>query len=161
MPPSDQHISGELAQELGRHARLLHMMKARMAGWAPVGLDGAAFGLLMALVKCGPARQGELAEHSMLDPSTVSRYVGQLVKAGLVSRRPDPGDGRAVQLVATDQGLAIGAQAMTRREEFITDLLANWTDQDASDLVRLLRRLNDEMGRRRETSYNPDAGRPA
>jgi DNA-binding MarR family transcriptional regulator len=160
MPPADQHISGELAQELGRHARLLHMLKARMAGGAPGGLDGAALGLLMGLVKCGPTRQGELAERSMLDPSTVSRYVGQLVKGGLVSRRADPADGRAVQLVATEQGLAIGAQVAARREDLVSTLLANWTAEDAHTLVQLLRRLNDEMDHHREGHLAADSGRP-
>lgn len=159
MPLSDQHISGELATELGRHARLLHVLKARMAGWAPAGLDGAAFGLLMSLVKCGPTRQGELAERSMLDPSTVSRYVGQLVKVGLVTRRPDPADGRAVQLVATEQGQAVGAEAMARREELVAGLLENWSDEDARTLVRLLRRLNDEMDPRRDLP--PSGGPPS
>jgi DNA-binding MarR family transcriptional regulator len=150
MPFADRQLSGELGQELGRHARLLHMLKSRMAAWAPAGLDGAAFGLLMALVKCGPSRQGELAERSLLDPSTVSRYVGQLVKAGLVNRRPDPADGRAVQLVATEQGLAVGAEASARREQLMAELLATWSEDDARMLVILLRRLNDAMEVRRD-----------
>jgi DNA-binding MarR family transcriptional regulator len=155
MPLSDQHLSEELAHELGRHARLLHLLRARMAGWVTAGLDGAAFGLLMALVKCGPTRQGELAKQSLLDPSTVSRYVGQLVKGGFVTRRPDPADGRAVQLVATEHGLAVGAQAAARREEFTAALLANWSDEDVCTLVHLLRRLNDELDPRRDTPGAP------
>jgi len=80
-----------LGAELVRHARLLHLVRAHMATWAPEGLDGAAISLLMQLVKCGPRRQGELADVAMLDPSTVSRYVGQLVRRGLAERRPGRG----------------------------------------------------------------------
>jgi DNA-binding MarR family transcriptional regulator len=86
----------------------------------------------------------------MLDPSTVSRYVAQLVKAGLVERRPDPADGRAVLLVAGEQGQAVGAEAMARRRQLIADLLTTWSDDDARQLVNLLRRLNDEMDSRRD-----------
>lgn len=133
-----------------------------MAGPAPAGLDGAAFGLLLALVKCGPTRQGELAEHSMLDPSTVSRYVSQLVKGGFVTRQPHPGDGRVVQLAATEQGRTFSAEAVAHREQLVGELLQNWSDDDAHTLVHLLRRLNDEMDSRRETpSRGVPTDRPA
>jgi DNA-binding MarR family transcriptional regulator len=160
MPSGDPLTAEELAQELGRHARLLHMLRSQMTSSAPSGMDGAAFGVLMGLVKCGPSRQGELAERSMLDPSTVSRYVAQLVKTGLIDRRPDPADGRAVQLVASEQGQALAAQAMARRRLLIGDMLESWSDEDARQLVRLLRRLNDEMDARRftHTDTTPVAG---
>jgi DNA-binding MarR family transcriptional regulator len=150
MTAMHRETAGELVHELNRHARLLHLLRSRMAGWGHAGLDGAAFSLLMTVVKYGPTRQGELAEVSLLDPSTVSRHVGQLVKAGLVSRRPDPADGRAVQIVTTEQGKAIGAQAAARREKLIEEMLADWSEQDMQMLVTLLRRLNDEMDARRE-----------
>jgi DNA-binding MarR family transcriptional regulator len=148
--PESNGLCGELAHELGRHGRLLTVMKAKMAGWAPEGLDGAALGVLMTLVKCGPRRQGELAETTLLDPSTVSRYVAQLVRAGLVDRRADPGDGRAVQVLATERGEALGAQMRARRELMIGEMLAGWSDDEAGTLTRLLRRLNDEMEARRD-----------
>lgn len=149
-PSVSAQTAADLANELGRHARLLHMLRARVAAWAPAGLDGAAFGLLMAVVKCGPIRQGELAETSLLDPSTVSRYVAQLVKAGLVTRRADPTDGRAVHLVATPEGQSVGAAAAERRQRLIGEMLAGWPEDDARTLVRLMRRLNDEMDTRRD-----------
>jgi DNA-binding MarR family transcriptional regulator len=150
VPQEPQTMCNELDQELTRHARLLHMLKARMASGAPAGLDGAAFGVLMALVRCGPRRQGEIADFTLLDPSTVSRYVGQLVKAGFVSRRPDPGDGRAVHLVATPEGTALAGDAAARRQSMIASMLADWSAEDAGALVTLMRRLNDEMEVRRD-----------
>ena len=141
----------ELVVELSRHGRLLHALKGRMGPAAlPPGLDGAAFGVLMTLVRCGPRRQGELAEQTFLDPSTVSRYVAQLVRSGLVSRRPDPGDGRAVQIVATPEGASIAERAAEHRRGLIDELISTWSPGDAATLVVLLRRLNDEMEARRD-----------
>jgi len=140
----------ELVHELLRHTRLVHMMKSWMSGTVPPGLDGAAFGVLMALFKCGARRQGEIAEVSLLDPSTVSRYVAQLVRAGLVSRRADPADGRAVQLVLTPAGAALAEQVATRRRAMLGDLIADWSPADAGTLVGLLRRLNDDIEARRD-----------
>jgi DNA-binding MarR family transcriptional regulator len=134
-----------VAHELGRQSRLLHIWKTRMAAWAPAGMDWAAFGLLMTLVKCGPCRQSELADVTMLDPSTVSRHVGQLVKHGMVARQPDPDDGRAVRLIATDAGEAMAKELLTRREEMFHGILGDWSEEDAAALLALMRRLNDGL----------------
>lgn len=140
-----QQCYADLGFELGRQTRLLHLLKGHMAGWAPTGLDWAAFGLLMSLLKRGPQRQGELAEQAMLDPSTVSRHTAQLVKAGLVSRQPHPEDGRAVQLVATPAGEALGHDLISRRVAMLGRILSGWDPDDSQTLLRLLRRLNDGL----------------
>jgi DNA-binding MarR family transcriptional regulator len=144
-PGLDPALASALTQELTRHARLLHAMKATMASLVPEGLDPGAFPLLLMLVRCGPRRQGELAEMSMLDPSTVSRYVGQLARAGYVERRPDPKDGRAVQLAASDSGARVAREIGTRRQEAIMSALASWDPTDIATLVTLLARLNDDL----------------
>ncbi len=140
----------DLVHELLRHGRLLHLMKSRAAAMVPTGLDGAALHVLTALVRCGPRRQGEIAGATLLDPSTVSRYVGQLVKAGYVTRQADPGDGRAVQLVATPAGTALAETAAVRRQAMIGNVIGDWAPEDARELVRLLRKLNDDMEAHRE-----------
>jgi DNA-binding MarR family transcriptional regulator len=144
-PGLDPALATALTQELTRHARLLHAMKATMAALVPEGLDPAAFLLLLTLVRCGPRRQGELAEMSMLDPSTVSRYVGQLARAGYVERRPDPKDGRAVQLAASDAGASVAHEMGNQRQQAILSALASWDPADIATLVTLLSRLNDDL----------------
>jgi DNA-binding MarR family transcriptional regulator len=120
-------------------------MKSQMAALVPQGLDMAAFSLLFTLVRCGPKRQGELAELALLDPSTVSRHVAQLARAGYVQRRPDPQDGRAVQLVATEGGQTLAAEIGQHRQAMITQALAAWAPQDLHHLVTLMARLNDDL----------------
>lgn len=134
-----------LGLELGRLGRITHLLKARNAGFGPPGLDHAAFAVLMTLFKGGPRRQGELADATLLDPSTISRHIAQLVKAGLVERRPDPSDGRAVQLVASAAGEAFGNELIARRRAMIEDALGSWSGQDVETLAGLLRRFNDAM----------------
>lgn len=141
----DQPLMAELNHEITRHARLLHVLKSSMAGLVPDGLDAAAFGLLITLVKGGPRRQGELAETCMLDPSTVSRHIGQLARAGYVERRPAPGDGRAVHLLATDQGEQVAHEIARVRLNLIGQALADWSADDLGRLVVLMRRLNDDL----------------
>jgi DNA-binding MarR family transcriptional regulator len=115
----------------------------------PAGVDPAAAQLLGVLVKQGPSRQGELAGCTYLDPSTISRQVRQLVERGLVERRPDPGDGRAVQIAPTPAGQELFARMYERREDLVRQVLDGWDADDVLTLATLLRRLNDEFDHRR------------
>jgi DNA-binding MarR family transcriptional regulator len=132
-----------LVWELIRHARLIHQAKQRLL--TNEALDVGAIGILGQLSHCGASRQGELADLAKLDPSTVSRHVAQLVKAGLITRQPDPADGRAVQLVVTDLGKDRITEAKRRREAMISDALTRWSDEDVARLTELLTRLNDDI----------------
>ena len=138
-----------LARQLIRHTRLIH--QAKQSAFSNEALDMGALGMLFQLSECGAARQGELADLARLDPSTVSRHVAQLVKAGLVTRQPDPRDGRAVQLVATDVGLERIKQAKKRRVAMVADALTGWDDEDLARLTQLLTRLNDDIEKFHQT----------
>jgi DNA-binding MarR family transcriptional regulator len=135
---------GALGHELFRQSRILHMLKARLSAES-TGLDSGALGVLVHVVKSGGMRQRDLAECAMLDPSTVSRYVGLLVKLGYVERQADQEDGRAVRLVATDGGRAVHARLAARRESMMKEVLAGWTVEDVDQLTTRLRRLNDDL----------------
>jgi len=154
-----------LGHELLRHSRLLHVMRGQLSTAAPVGLDYAAVGVLMTLIKCGAKRQGELAELSLLDPSTVSRYVAQLVRAGLVERQADPDDGRAVQLLASPAGVEVGRELFQRRQQLVREVMSEWDDAPKQTLLTLLRRLNDDLEAHRShqgTSFSlPPTASPA
>jgi DNA-binding MarR family transcriptional regulator len=148
-----------LAHEMVRHVRLLHVVKTGLAATTPNGLEGAEIALLMQLVKCGPRRQGELADLAMLDPSTVSRYVGQLARRGLVERRPDPADGRAVQLVATERGHDTAHAMIDRRNSALRQVLAGWSESDLRTFTALFTRLNDDVDAGR-AAFTPDPPDP-
>ena len=61
--------------------------------------------LLMVLVESGqPLRRGEFAEIMLRDKTTVTRQLDGLVAKGLVRRKQDPSDGRAVLIYPTPRG---------------------------------------------------------
>src|SRR6478609_2759565 len=72
--------------------RQLHGIKARLA--AGPEADHSPLFLLVKLAHTGPQRASALADLVGADPSTVSRQVASLVKAGFVDRQADPNDGR-------------------------------------------------------------------
>jgi DNA-binding MarR family transcriptional regulator len=154
----------ELGHEFVRYHRVVHLLRTQLAEVLPAGLDPAAAQLLAWLVKQGPSRQGELAEETFLDPSTVSRRISQLVHQGLVERRADPMDGRAVQLVPTNLGQTFFNTIKRRREEIMQQVLAEWTHEDVTALSALMRKFNDDFEAYRaktsapSTAHSPPTG---
>jgi DNA-binding MarR family transcriptional regulator len=137
-----------LSEQVARLHRTFNAMRQQLTAGSPTSGDGvewAAYGLLFQLVGGGPRRSSALAEAACVDPSTVSRQVAQLVKAGLVTRQSDPEDGRASLLVATERGHAVYAEKQVHRNRMFARLLAGWTEADAVSLTGLLTRLNDTV----------------
>src|SRR3954447_17185790 len=97
--------ASRIADELVRFVRLGARVKS-MLNTGDLGAEFSALMLLFPLRHLGPMRVTDLAEVKQADPSTISRQVAQLVKAGLARREADPVDGRASRLAITDAGLA-------------------------------------------------------
>src|SRR5690349_15174592 len=91
--------SADIASAVVDLMRQLHGIKARLATGPEA--DHSPLFLLVKLVHTGPLRASALADLVGADPSTVSRQVASLVKAGFVERQADPNDGRACLLVPT------------------------------------------------------------
>lgn len=160
--PETAHAScvEAISTELIRHLRLAHLLKAHVGTWLPPGVDWGAATLLAQLVRGGPRRQGELADGALLDPSTVSRHVGQLVQRGLAERQADPADGRAVRIAATPAGHELFHLILRRRVEVMQRVLAGWTEEDLETFHRLLRRLDDDLEGARPLLGRPGAFPP-
>jgi DNA-binding MarR family transcriptional regulator len=76
-----------------------------------------------------------LATKADVRKQTMAQSVEQLVAAGLVERRPDPGDRRASLVVLTEAGLAI--RPMSRKAGGKVERA--WADQLGKDRLEVLR----------------------
>ena len=141
-PSQQRGAVGALSQEIVRMSRTSHAMKAHVSAQ---GVDWSAYALLAQLVREGPQRSSALAAAACVDPSTISRQVAALVRAGLAVRRADPDDGRATLLVATEAGQHTFAAVRERRERAIGRLVSDWPEEEVQQLSALLRRLNDSF----------------
>ena len=92
-------------------------------------LNFSALSVLHTLARKGPLRLTELTATEQLKQPALTSLVAKLEQDGLVSRRPDPRDGRAVLLSLTREG----KQVVRSRH---ADRIAN--------LSRLVDQLNDE-----------------
>jgi len=87
----------------------------------------------------------DLAALSALDPSTVSRSVAALVRAGLVERTADPADGRASVLDLTALGRQTLAEVNGWADRSLADALREWHPEDVAVLAALLRRFTTDL----------------
>jgi len=132
----------EVADGIGMSIARLHRLLACVSSSSSkAGMDRPTFMLLATLAEHGPRRSGALAEMVHSDPSTISRQVAQLVKAGLVERQVDRQDGRATVLAATERGLALLADMRGRRNAQIAQMITHWPDGDRARFAELFERF--------------------
>ncbi|WP_437665292.1 MarR family winged helix-turn-helix transcriptional regulator [Sorangium sp. So ce1182] len=112
---------------------------------AGVSLDQALFRLLVGIERFGPIGVVELSERAGRDYTTVSRQVAKLESLGLIERRPSPADRRIHEAVITDNGRQMTDALDAARQRLAAPILARWSEEDLSDLVRLMRRFVDDL----------------
>ncbi|MFN2536906.1 MAG: MarR family winged helix-turn-helix transcriptional regulator [Mycobacteriales bacterium] len=108
-------------------------------------LEPAGVHVLGRLLTLGPVRLTELATALGLDPSSVSRQVTLVERAGYVRREADPDDGRATRLVLTDKGRHAAVSVHEKRAHALKVLTPGWSETDHKELAALLARLNHDV----------------
>ena len=71
---------------------------------------------VLGFASCEPLSQRELAKRFGCDPSNISVIVDRLTERALVTREPDPADGRVKRITATDAGRALASRCCEDRE---------------------------------------------
>ncbi|SCE88200.1 DNA-binding transcriptional regulator, MarR family [Micromonospora viridifaciens] len=108
-------------------------------------LDRAAYVILRYLDSAGPQNVSGLAARLGLDGSTVTRQVSAMQRDGLITRTPDPADGRGTVVSPTQAGLQRMAAVRAARTRLYGDILAGWTSGDRETLAEMLHRLNEAL----------------
>ena len=93
----------------------------------------------------GELRLGGLATGLGVDTSVVSRTVAVAEHRGLVSRRPDPRDGRACLLSLTERGGQCLADRRNQRLRLLSSVIDEWEPGSAAVLLAGLTRLRDGL----------------
>ncbi|MFP7761407.1 MarR family winged helix-turn-helix transcriptional regulator [Marisediminicola sp. LYQ85] len=130
---------------IGRLSRASAIVDARLAAtFATHGIDAATFDVLATLARQGaPYRitPAELAANSMITTSAVAQRLNRLDGLGLVTREPNPDDGRGkfVQLTAAGRTLvdAVLPDHLATEEELLSAL----SPDERNTLAQLLSRL--------------------
>jgi DNA-binding MarR family transcriptional regulator len=135
-------VSAGLERSLTQVARTILRLDVpadALPGGASIGRTG--YWLLVLVSEKAPLRLSDLAGTVELDLSTISRQIRDLVASGLITRKPDPADGRAALLSLTDQGVAVLEAVSEFRRRILAEAIAEWTDDERNSLASGLLRL--------------------
>lgn len=105
-------------------------------------LPGVAYVMLGHVADHGPVRASSLVEAMSLDKGAVSRHLQHLEELGLITRTPDPADGRATLVAVTDDAVRRLASVADQRRVIFDERLAQWDDEDLSGFAAQMRRYN-------------------
>jgi DNA-binding MarR family transcriptional regulator len=112
-------------------------------------VDRYTYPLLTLLERHGSLELGEISRHLRVAKSTISRRIGRLSAAGLISGQPAPRDSRAVIIALTAGGMETVHRVRSARHSGLQELLTRWAEPDLHSLALLLERLNNDLGRHR------------
>ncbi|HEX6419744.1 MAG TPA: MarR family transcriptional regulator [Acidimicrobiales bacterium] len=111
--------------------RLARLMRRQ----GDAGLSPSQISALTSVEIHGPMTLGALAEHERVAPPSITKVVAKLEAAGLVTRRGDPGDRRAVQVSVTPAGRALLADMRQRKDLWLASRLADLDDDQRARLL--------------------------
>jgi len=138
----------DLEQEVGVMIRRIRRVLWERARAIHPDLQPASYLMLAYLAEHGELRASALADALVIDKGAVSRQLGHLVELGLVDRTPDPADGRASLLAASDAAVSRINAVVEDRRRWLDEQLGDWTDEELSDFARVLGRYNAALDER-------------
>ncbi len=113
----------------------------------PLGATLQMWRVLAALREKDGRRMGELSGTTSIEVSTLTRLIDGMESKGLVARRRDPADARAVALWVTAAGRRLTRRILPIAERYETVALKGFGDRESETLKQALRRLYDNIGR--------------
>ncbi|WP_274561976.1 MarR family winged helix-turn-helix transcriptional regulator [Streptomyces spiramyceticus] len=132
-----------LERELAVFLRRARASSGDMAREVHPELEPAAYGLLVRLDEVERQRATDLAAWFGVGKATMSRQLRALEELGLVTREPDPADGRASLVALTAEGRARFRRVRDARRARYVRKLADWDRAEVAELARLLHQLNE------------------
>jgi len=113
-------------------ARLSRLLRQTHSG---VGLTPTQLAVLGTVARSGPLRLVKLAEIEGINPTMLSRIVAKLARAGLITRGPDPADGRAALLAPTVKGRRLYRQIQFERNDLLGQLVRELSESERQLLI--------------------------
>ena len=106
------------------------------------GLNTAHFDVLAQVGAARGMTQQELADALLVTKGNISQLLSKLEQAGMITRRQE---GRTNCLSLTEQGQRLFDQVVPQQEALIADLLAPLSEDEQRELLRLLRKLDQNI----------------
>ena len=131
------------------HSAAIHLLRRLRREDTSTGLSAPRLSALSVVVFGGPLTLGELANAEQVRPPTMTRLVTALEEEGLVTREPDPDDGRLTRIRATSNGRALLLRGRARRVAALTAEVRALADDDRAVIERAVTILEGVISRLR------------
>lgn len=89
------------------------------------------------------ARLRDVTANMLISQPSVSRLVDRMVTRGLITKCPDPDDGRGALVRATDAGLAAFRRIATRHGQSIAERMSVLDDDELAQLHSITTKLRE------------------
>lgn len=127
-----------------RLARVFQKITARSERFFRTqGLSTAQFDVIAQVGATGGITQQQLADALLVTKGNISQLLTRLEHDGLLTRRQE---GRSNCLFLTERGQALYTQVVPRQEALVAELLQPLTPDEQRELLRLLRKLDHQIG---------------
>lgn len=136
----------EVLSRITRLAR--HLDIARRAAFTEHGLETWGFDVLAALRRAGSPYQltpGQLIHENLVTSGTITNRLDRLESDGLLSRHPDPSDGRGTLVRITDRGIKVVDAALVDLLNREKELLKSLRSEEREALAVFLSRMLDQI----------------
>ncbi len=117
------------------HTASIRLLRAVRVADDETGLSAPKLSALSVLVFGGPQSLSTLAKAEQVTAATMSKLVGDLEAAGLVSKRTDHTDRRGVRIEVTARGRALMLEGRERRLTLLQKRLAKLSAAERAQLV--------------------------
>jgi len=150
------HLTAEQLEAAQRLRSVFGKLSSRLrpteAGSA-ADLSPTRVAVLLTTVRRGPVKLADVAIEVGVNPTMLSRTVGQLVEAGLVQRSSDRSDRRSAWLEPTDAGRRLAEQMQMERTAALESAMTG-LDNEERELIhaalpaleRLAKQLKEQRG---------------
>jgi len=129
----------DLADRL--HSAAIHLLRLVRVQDKATGIAPARLSALSVVVFGGPVSLRDLARAEQVRPPTMSRIVDGLHADGLVHRKVNRQDRRAVLIEATPRGAAVLKKGRERRVKFLASYLARLDTSERLNLERAVQAI--------------------
>lgn len=138
--PVAQHTAAELVYCIFELQRTLRCTTTASAQAADLGV--ALEGVLRIVAGGEPLRASDIAARLGVGASALSRQVAELEEHNFIVREPDPADGRAHLVSASESGRAYLAEIEHRRASTVQQFLAGWSEEEAANTAHTVQHLS-------------------
>ena len=123
-------------------ARACHLVQQELARQLkPLDLKTPHLDIMANLVRSPGISQQDLARKLFVGRSNMTMLLPQMEKRGLVERRSDPDDKRALRLFLTEKGRALAGKAIAVQAAIVDDIMSLSTPEECELVGDSMRRI--------------------